>query len=91
MAARATGSGTISFGLVSIPVKFYTATSSHRLAFHMLHSKCGTRVHMQYYCPRDEEVVSRDDLVRGYEDIKLANVERYRAELARALDRFAAP
>lgn len=70
MAARATGSGTISFGLVSIPVKFYTATSSHRLAFHMLHSKCGTRVHMQHYCPRDEEVVSRDDLVRGYEYAK---------------------
>lgn len=70
MAARATGSGTISFGLVSIPVKFYTATSSHRLAFHMLHRRCGTRVHMQYYCPVDEEVVSRSDLVRGFEHAK---------------------
>jgi DNA end-binding protein Ku len=70
MAARATGSGTLSFGLVSIPVKFYSATSPHHLSFHMLHDKCGNRVKMQYYCPFDEEVVTRRDLVRGFEHAK---------------------
>ncbi|AKT36762.1 Ku protein [Chondromyces crocatus] len=67
MPARATGSGTISFGLVTIPVKIYTATTSHRVSFHMLHRKCGTRVRMQYFCPTDEKVVARKDLIRGYE------------------------
>jgi DNA end-binding protein Ku len=70
MAARATGSGTLSFGLVSIPVKFYSATSPHQLSFNMLHGKCGNRVRMQYYCPSDEEVVTRRDIVRGYEHAK---------------------
>jgi DNA end-binding protein Ku len=70
MAARSIGSGTISFGLVSIPVKFYPATSQHRVSFHMLHATCGTRVQMQYYCPHDKEVVQRRDLVRGFEHAK---------------------
>ncbi|EYF06732.1 non-homologous end joining protein Ku [Chondromyces apiculatus] len=70
MALRANASGTISFGLVTIPVKIYTATTSHRVSFHMLHEKCGTRVHMQYVCPTDEEVVSRKELVRGFEHAK---------------------
>src|SRR5262245_36322116 len=70
MAARATGSATISFGLVSIPVKVYTARSSESVAFHMLHKTCGTRVKMQLYCPFDKEVVSRRDTVKGYEHAK---------------------
>src|ERR1700693_1757573 len=70
MAARATGSATISFGLVSIPVKLYTATSTEGISFHMLHKTCGTRVKMQLYCPFDKEVVSRRDTVKGYEHAK---------------------
>ena len=70
MAARATGSATISFGLVSIPVKLYTASSTSGIAFHMLHKTCGTRVKMQLYCPFDKEVVSRRDTVKGYEHAK---------------------
>ncbi|HZF47016.1 MAG TPA: Ku protein [Polyangiaceae bacterium] len=70
MASRAIGSGTISFGLVSIPVKLYTATSPQRVGFNFLHEKCGTRVKMQYYCPFDQEVVTRQDMIKGYEHAK---------------------
>src|SRR5687767_1001403 len=67
MAARAFASGTISFGLVSIPVKLYTAASSEQVSFNMLHKKCSGRVKMQYFCPTDNEVVERSDTVKGYE------------------------
>jgi DNA end-binding protein Ku len=67
MAARATSSGTISFGLVSIPVKFYTAASSEQVRFNMLHQKCGGRIKQQLYCPVDDEVVARTDTIKGYE------------------------
>jgi DNA end-binding protein Ku len=59
---------TISFGLVSIPVKlFSTSSSSAGVHFNLIHAKCGTRIKQQYYCPTDEEIVPYDDLVRGYE------------------------
>lgn len=67
MAARAISSGTISFGLVSIPVKLFTAASSEQVRFNMLHSKCGGRLKMQYYCPTDDEVVERSDTIKGFE------------------------
>src|SRR5690606_8556602 len=67
MAARATSSGTISFGLVSIPVKFYTAASSEQVRFNMLHQKCGGRIKQQLYSPIDDEVVARTDTIKGYE------------------------
>lgn len=68
MAARATGSGTISFGLVSIPFKVYTATSPQSVSFNQLHKKCGSRIKQQLVCPVDDnEVVPRTDIVKGYE------------------------
>lgn len=67
MAARSTGSTTISFGLVSIPVKLYTATQSTGVSFNMLHKECGSRVKQQLICPTHEVVVERDDTVKGYE------------------------
>ncbi len=70
MAARSVGSGTISFGLVSIPIKLYTATSPQSVGFNFIHPKCGGRVKMQYTCPTDNEVVERKDLIRGYEVAK---------------------
>ena len=71
MAARAIASATISFGLVSIPVKLYAATEpAAEIHFHWLHEKCGTRVKQQYWCPKDEEIVPRSDLVRGFEFAK---------------------
>lgn len=70
MAARAIGSATISFGLVSIPVKIYPAASSEGVSFHILHSKCGTRIKLQQLCPTCNEVVDRSQQVRGYEFAK---------------------
>lgn len=70
MPARSIGSGTISFGLVSIPVKLYTAAAPKGVHFNMLHGKCGSRMKQQYVCPIDNEVVERKDMVRGYEHTK---------------------
>src|SRR5215470_14329821 len=71
MAARAIGSGTISFGLVNIPVKVYAATeSAARISFNQLHDKCKGRLRQQMYCPTDDEVVSREHIVKGYEFAK---------------------
>jgi DNA end-binding protein Ku len=67
MAARATASGTISFGLVSIPVKLYTATSSKDVHFNMLHQTDKGRLKQQYVCSVCGEKVERDDTVKGYE------------------------
>jgi DNA end-binding protein Ku len=72
MPARSVASGTISFGLVSIPVKLYTATdASAGVSFNMLHKKCHGRLKQQYICPRDnDEVVPRTEMVKGYEFAK---------------------
>ena len=67
MAPHSLGSGTISFGLVSIPVKMYTAASSGGVSFNLLHAKCGSRIKQQTFCPVDNEVVERSALVKGYE------------------------
>ena len=65
---RAIASATISFGLVTIPVNVYPATEARaEIRFHWLHEKCGTRLKQQYYCPKDDEVVSRKDMIKGYE------------------------
>jgi DNA end-binding protein Ku len=67
MAARAISTATISFGLVSIPVKLFpTGEGGAGPAFHMLH-RCGTRLKQQYYCPKDERVVPREEIVKGHE------------------------
>ena len=59
---------TIAFGLVAIPVKLYSATvSSERLRFHLLHAKDGSRLKQQYVCLKEQEVVGRDEIAKGYE------------------------
>ena len=69
--ARPIASGTISFGLVAIPVKlFSTSESDARVQFNTLHKTCGTRLRQQMYCPKDEVVVPREDTVKGYEFAK---------------------
>ena len=71
MPARSIGTATISFGLVSVPVSLYSASESKAsVSFNMLHKKCGTRLKQQYICPKDNEVVTRDDTVKGYEFAK---------------------
>ncbi|MFI5317718.1 MAG: Ku protein [Myxococcota bacterium] len=67
MPARATSSGTISFGLVSIPIKVFTATSSKDVHFSMLHEKDKSRLKQQYVCATCGEVVERSATVKGYE------------------------
>ena len=71
MAARSIGSLTISFGLVSIPVKMYSATEASRtISFNLLHKGCGSRLKQQYICAKEEVPVERDDMVKGYEFAK---------------------
>ncbi len=70
MPPHSIGSGTISFGLVSIPIKLYTAASAGGVAFNLLHVKCGNRIKQQTFCPVDNEVVERSQLVKGYEFAK---------------------
>jgi DNA end-binding protein Ku len=68
MPARAIGTATISFGLVSVPVNLYSSSESKaNISFNMLHQKCGTRLKQQYICPKDNEIVTRDQTVKGYE------------------------
>jgi DNA end-binding protein Ku len=72
MPVKSTGTATISFGLVSVPVHIYSSSESRAsVSFNMLHKKCGTRVKQQYICPKDNnEVVARDEMVKGYEFAK---------------------
>src|SRR5437773_5108321 len=70
MPPHSLGSGTISFGLVSIPVKLYTAASAGGVSFNQLHAKCGNRLRQQMFCPVDNEVVDRSQIVKGYEFAK---------------------
>ncbi len=68
MAARALASLTVSFGMVSIPVKLYSATQAQAgVSFNLLHASCGSRLKQQYLCAREGVVVERADMVKGYE------------------------
>jgi DNA end-binding protein Ku len=68
MAARSIASLTVSFGLVSIPVRLFSATeASKSISFNMLHKACGSRLKQQYICVKEEVIVPREDTVKGYE------------------------
>jgi DNA end-binding protein Ku len=68
--ARAIWSGSISFGMVSIPVKLFGATESKDISFNLLHATCGTRLKQLRWCPTDEVEVPWSETVRGYEYAK---------------------
>jgi DNA end-binding protein Ku len=71
MAARSIASLTISFGLVSIPVRLFSATeASKAISFNLLHKGCGSRLKQQYLCLKEEIPVAREDMVKGYEFAK---------------------
>src|SRR4030095_3282278 len=71
MAARSIASLSVSFGLVSIPVKLYSATEASRtISFNMLHTGGGSRLKQQYLCLKEEVPVAREDIVKGYEFAK---------------------
>jgi len=74
MPARPLASGTLSFGMVSIPVKLFSAAESKAaISFNLLHAKCNSRLKQEYFCKKDGEKVERADMVKGYEFEK----ERY--------------
>jgi DNA end-binding protein Ku len=68
--ARAIWSGSISFGMVTIPVKLYGATESKDISFNLLHATCGTRLKQMRWCPTDEVEVPWNETARGYEYAK---------------------
>ena len=71
MAARSIASLTVSFGLVSIPVKLFSATEASRaISFNLLHKGCGSRLKQQYFCIKEEIPIAREDMVKGYEFAK---------------------
>src|SRR3569833_3379725 len=71
MALRSIASLTVSFGLVAIPVKLYSATrSTGSIHFNLLHKMDGSRLMQQYICQKEGVVVERDEIVKGYEFAK---------------------
>ena len=71
MPPRPISSATIAFGLVSVPVSLYSASeSSATVSFNMLHKSCGTRLKQQYICPKEGNVVEKDEIAKGYEFAK---------------------
>lgn len=68
---RAIATAQIAFGLVSIPVKLFSAAeSSERISFNMIHEECGSRIQQQLFCPKDERTIDRTETVKGYEFAK---------------------
>jgi DNA end-binding protein Ku len=81
---RSIWNGTISFGLVTVPVKVYSATESKSVHFHEVHLKDGSRIEHRRICPNDGEVVDYDDIVKGFEVSKGRWVELTDDEIAAA-------
>ena len=89
MASRPIATGTISFGLVSIPVKLYPATQpSAGVSFNLLHAKDGSRLKQQYICAQEGVKVEREEMVKGYEFQKDHYVT-FTAEELKALEQTA--
>jgi len=65
--AASVWSGYLTFGLISMPVRLFSGARSEGISFNMLHRDDLTRVKQQYFCPADNKVVSRDEIVKGYE------------------------
>ena len=82
---RAIWSGALSFGLVNVPVKLFTAVAQKEVRFHMLHAKDGGRIRMKRFCSVEDKEVPYDEIVKGYEVSKERYVSLEPEELA-ALD-----
>ena len=74
-------SASLSFGLVNIPVKLYTAARDKSVSFHLLHEKDGSRIREQIVCLEEDKPVSRKELVKGYEVSRGKYVEVTEKEL----------
>jgi len=85
--------GVISFGLVSIPVRLYSAARTARVNLHQLHSVCKTRLRQPLYCPSCERFVERNEVLKGYENedgsyvlIDPAELKKIAPESSRSMD-----
>jgi DNA end-binding protein Ku len=67
MAPRSIWNGTITFGLVNVPVKLYTATESKTVHFHEVHARDGAKIEHRRICPKEDKEVDFEDIVRGFE------------------------
>jgi DNA end-binding protein Ku len=67
MAARSIWNGTITFGMVNVPVKLYTATESKTIHFHLVHARDGSRIENRRICSKEEKEVPYKEVVKGYE------------------------
>jgi DNA end-binding protein Ku len=65
--ASSVWSGYLTFGLISMPVRLFSGARSSSISFHMLHRDDLTRIKQQLYCPHDDRVVERSEIVKGYE------------------------
>jgi DNA end-binding protein Ku len=65
--ASSVWTGYLTFGLISMPVRLYSGARSERVGFHMLHRDDNVRVKQQLFCPEDNRVVERSEIVKGYE------------------------
>ncbi len=67
MAPRSLWNGSIAFGLVTVPVKVYTATESKSVHFREVHAKDGSKIEHRRICPKEDEAVASKEIVRGYQ------------------------
>lgn len=85
--------GSISFGLVTIPIRLYPAARPVRINLHQLHSVCKTRLRQPLYCPHCERMVDRSEVVKGYEEedgsyvlIEPEEIKKLAPESSRVMD-----
>src|SRR5919198_2032489 len=84
MAPKSIWNGTIAFGLVTVPIKVYSATESKTVRFHEVHESDGSRIEHRRICPKDEQEVDYDHIVKGFEVRKGEWVELTDDEIAAA-------
>src|ERR1035441_10137941 len=65
--ASSVWSGYLTFGLISMPVRLFSGARSNHISFNMLHRDDNARLKQQLWCPHDERVVERNEIVKGYE------------------------
>ncbi len=60
--------GFLTFGLISVPIRLFAAARREHVSFHQIHKTCGSRIRQQLWCPQDQRVVERSEIVKGYEE-----------------------
>jgi DNA end-binding protein Ku len=91
--ASSVWSGYLTFGLISMPVRLFSGARGSRISFHMLHRDDLTRIKQQLFCPNDNRVVERSEIVKGYEYrkgeyvvIELEEIKKIEPKTAKAME-----